>query len=85
MTQAELAEASGIAEITIRQYEADKFKPKIEQMEKLAPGLNVASSEINTNNFWINAEGNLTVSIPNFNYVSYKKTKEKNLAKITSV
>ena len=84
MTQKELAEKSGLAEITIGQYEADKFKPKPEQIEKLAAGLNVPSSQINTENFWINAEGNTAVQIPgwldkDFSFGALKKEKEKNL------
>jgi len=40
-TQKKLAEETGIAEITIRQYEADKYKPKFEQLVKLAAALDV--------------------------------------------
>lgn len=46
ITQKKLAELSGIAEITIRQYEADKYKPKIEQVKKIAAALNVSPFDI---------------------------------------
>lgn len=41
ITQKKLSELTGLAEITIRQYEADKFTPKIQQVEKIASALNV--------------------------------------------
>ena len=41
LTQAELAEMVGVAEITIRQYEAGKRKPSMAQIEKLASALGV--------------------------------------------
>lgn len=40
-TQKELAEKSGVAEITIRQYETGKREPRNEQLVKLAKILNV--------------------------------------------
>lgn len=46
LTQKELAEKSGISEISIRQYENDKRNPKIEQVDKIAKALNVYISEI---------------------------------------
>lgn len=46
ITQKKLAELSGMAEITIRQYEADKYKPKIEQVEKLANALGVTAVDL---------------------------------------
>lgn len=42
LTQKELSKKANIAEITIRNYEANKYKPKIEQMRKLALALNVS-------------------------------------------
>ncbi len=41
LTQKELAEKLGCAEITIRQYELDKRQPNIKQLQKLAVALNV--------------------------------------------
>lgn len=42
LTQKKLAEKSGLAEITIRQYESGKREPKIEALIKIANALNVA-------------------------------------------
>ena len=41
LTQKQLAELTGIAEITIRKYEGGKFKPKNENLNKIASALNV--------------------------------------------
>lgn len=41
LTQRELAEKTGIAEITIRGYEKDKFKPSFKNLIKIADALNV--------------------------------------------
>ena len=46
MTQKALAEKSGIAEITIRQYEADKYKPKPDAIMKLCFALNCNTTDI---------------------------------------
>ena len=46
LTQKKLAELSGIAEITIRQYEAEKYRPKVEQLDKLAAALDVSLLDI---------------------------------------
>jgi len=46
ITQKKLSELTGLAEITIRQYEADKFIPKIQQVEKIASALNVTPFDI---------------------------------------
>lgn len=46
ITQKKLAELSGMAEITIRQYEADKYKPKIEQVERIAKALEVTAADL---------------------------------------
>ncbi len=42
LTQKKLAEKSGLAEITIRQYENGKREPKIEALLKIANALDVA-------------------------------------------
>lgn len=44
MTQKQLSEETGIAEITIRQYEAGKYQPKIENLHKISNALNVPLS-----------------------------------------
>lgn len=41
LTQKKLAELTGIAEITIRQYEAKKYVPKTQQLKKLCKALDV--------------------------------------------
>lgn len=41
LTQKKLAELTGIAEITIRQYEAKKYIPKTQQLQKLCKALEV--------------------------------------------
>ena len=48
LTQKKLAELTGIAEITIRQYEAGKYAPKLEQVKKIAAALNVPLGEFYT-------------------------------------
>ena len=87
MTQKELAAASGLAEITIQGYEADKFKPKIEQINKLATALNVPPSQISTENYWLNPEGRITTQLISFideshSYHAYKKKMRKNLYRV---
>lgn len=44
LTQKQLAALSEVAEITIRQYESGKRRPKIEQLKKIAAALNVPVS-----------------------------------------
>lgn len=46
LTQAKLSELTGIAEITIRQYEAGKYKPKAEQLIKLSAALGVSVHDL---------------------------------------
>lgn len=46
MTQKQLAKESGIAEITIRQYEAGKYNPKIDALKKIAVALKCEVSDI---------------------------------------
>lgn len=41
LTQKKLSELTGIAEITIRQYEAGKYNPKIGNLQKMADVFNV--------------------------------------------
>lgn len=44
LTQRELSDLSGIAEITIRQYEAGKYSPKMDNLKKLADAFHVPVS-----------------------------------------
>lgn len=46
VTQKQLSEATGLAEITIRQYEANKYIPKIENLRKIAAALGVKLSDL---------------------------------------
>ncbi|MCD8154520.1 MAG: helix-turn-helix domain-containing protein [Clostridiales bacterium] len=46
MTQKQLAEKAGLAVTTIQQYEAGKYRPKLEACKKLAAALDVGVSEI---------------------------------------
>ena len=45
VTQKQLSVLSGLAEITIRQYEANKYVPKVENLRKIAHALGVHLSE----------------------------------------
>lgn len=42
LTQSQLAQLSGVAPITIRQYETGKRQPRIEQLQKIAKALKVS-------------------------------------------
>lgn len=46
ITQKQLAEMSGLAVITIQQYEAGKFNPKPDAVMKLCVGLNCKITDI---------------------------------------
>ena len=46
LTQKELSRRSGIAEITIRQYEANKYNPKPDAVMKLCAGLNCTINDL---------------------------------------
>lgn len=46
LTQKKLGELSNLNEVTIRQYEAGKYKPKMENLQKLANALKVSISEL---------------------------------------
>ena len=52
MTQKELAAQTGLSEFTIKKYEADKFKPKIEAVKKLAVALEVSPFDITGIEYW---------------------------------
>lgn len=42
LTQKELASLAGVNEVTIRSYEAEKYRPKIETLQKIAEALDVS-------------------------------------------
>ncbi|MGN0263913.1 MAG: helix-turn-helix domain-containing protein [Oliverpabstia sp.] len=46
LTQKELAEKVGLAEITIRQYENNKREPRIETLQKIADVLNIPTRDL---------------------------------------
>lgn len=52
ITQKKLSEMTGIAEITIRKYEADAFVPKKSQIEKIASVLQVTPFQIMGITYW---------------------------------
>lgn len=52
LTQKELGRLCGIAEITIRQYESEKYQPKIETIEKIAKALGVPIVKIKEDLTW---------------------------------
>ncbi len=45
LTQKKLSELTGVAEITIRQYEANKYNPKINNLKKIALALKIELKE----------------------------------------
>lgn len=47
LSQKQLASKTGIAEITIRQYEAGRYEPKLEKLRKLASALDVTIADLN--------------------------------------
>ena len=65
LSRKELSEKSGVAEVSISQYELDKRKPRIEQLTKIANALNVDVS------FLITEE-----SYPDENYQKLLETSE---------
>ena len=46
LTQKQLGDLLGVAEITIRQYETNKREPKISQLKKIASVLNIPISTL---------------------------------------
>ena len=46
LTQKQLADLTGLAEITIRQYEAGKYEPKIDKLRRIAAALGVYIYEL---------------------------------------
>lgn len=52
ITQKQLAERSGLSVTSIQYYECGKFKPKVEQVERLAEALEVSPVEIMGFNYW---------------------------------
>ena len=49
MTQKQLAEKSGLSIASIQGYEQNKYKPKAEQLKKLAKALDVSVSDLSPN------------------------------------
>lgn len=52
LSQAKLAEASGLKKITISEYEAGKYKPRTENILKLAEALDVPPFQIGGSELW---------------------------------
>lgn len=52
LTQKALSDLSGIPVITIQGYEAEKFNPKIGQIEKLAAALQITPFELAGPSYW---------------------------------
>lgn len=52
LTQAQLAEKTGVATITIRQYELGKRQPRIEQLRKIASALGLYISDLVEGEQW---------------------------------
>lgn len=52
ITQKQLASDSGLSVTSIQYYECGKFKPKIEQVERLATALGVSPSELMGADYW---------------------------------
>lgn len=52
ITQKQLASDSGLSVTSIQYYECGKFKPKIEQVERLAAALDVSPSELMGADYW---------------------------------
>lgn len=48
-TQRQLADLTGLAEITIRQYEAGKYEPKLDKLRRIAAALNVSIGDLDPN------------------------------------
>lgn len=71
LTQKELSIRAGLAEITIRKYEADERYPKIEQMKKLANGLGITVKELHDLEFCL--DNNISID----NYQAREKEIER--------
>ena len=52
ITQKQLASASGLSVTSIQYYECGKFKPKIEQVERLASAMGIAPYELMGADYW---------------------------------
>lgn len=52
LTQKALSDLSGVPTITIQGYEAEKFNPKVGQIEKLAKALNVTPYDLAGPSYW---------------------------------
>ena len=76
LTQKELGERSGIAEPTIRKYESNRLRPKIETLQKIASALDVNWLDL----FYAETEEQMqearTVQLYNYVGLSTKEAKE---------
>lgn len=64
LTQKQLANMCNLAEITIRQYEADKYIPKIGNLQKISAALNIPLTtlmDVNNDYAW----NDLAIDFPN--------------------
>lgn len=52
ITQKQLAVSSGLSVTSIQYYECGKFKPKFEQVERIAEAMNVSPFEIMGAEYW---------------------------------
>lgn len=52
ITQKKLSELTGIATITIQEYEADKYVPQLKRIERIAAALGVSPFEIMGAEYW---------------------------------
>lgn len=59
MTQKQLAEKAGLSIASIQGYEQGKYKPKTEQLKKLAKALDVSVSDLNPNYVELLSAGNI--------------------------
>ncbi len=57
MTQKQLAEKTGIAQITIQQYEAGKYEPKYDNLMKLSKALEVDLTDIVEDYYQVGVKG----------------------------
>ena len=56
LTQKALSELTGIAEPTIRKYEANKLNPKIETLTKIARAMGLYAGDLIPDGYWLRLE-----------------------------
>lgn len=86
-TQKQLSELSGLALITIQQYESGKRTPQINQLKKLSSALNIDINSLidTTQSFALNALKNLPNYENNELYQEYRKSVLANNVDITDL